>query len=280
MTEQTPQDEYVKVGEVNTRYWTQGSEGSTVILIHGIGCAVDSWVLNINTIAQKHRVYAIDLVGFGRSDKPTVEYSLPLFAEFVKDFMEVQNIDRASLVGWSLGGGVSLQFAIQFPDKLDKLILLTSVGFGKEIHLMFRMASIPIIGKLLSRPSKKGTARLLKECVFDPAIVTDEVVDLYYQLAASPGGHEAWLATLRRAVSFSGVKKDTIQTFRDNLGTISAPTLIIWGKQDRVFPVAHASIAEEGIPNARAHLIDNCGHCPQFENPEEFNNQVLEFLST
>jgi pimeloyl-ACP methyl ester carboxylesterase len=280
MADQTPQDEYVKVGEVNSRYWVQGSQGSTVILIHGIGAAVDSWAFNINALAQKHRVYAIDLVGFGRSDKPSVEYSLPFFAQFVKDFMETQNIDHASLIGWSLGGGVSLQFAIQFPERLNKLILLDSMGFGREMHFMFRLSSIPLIGKMLSRPSKKGMARFFKECVFDHTLITDEIVELYYQFAALPGGHAAWLTTLCSNASFSGIKKEVIQAFQDNLGAMSKPTLIIWGKQDRVLPAKHASIAESWIPDARVHLIDDCGHCPQIEHPEEFNTQVLEFLNS
>ena len=280
MADQIPKDEYVKVGEVKSRYWVQGSQGSTVILIHGIGAAIDSWVSNIEALSQKHRVYAIDLVGFGRSDKPSADYSLPFFAQFVKDFMEVQNIDRASLVGWSLGGGVSMQFAIQFSEKLDKLILLDSMGFGRETHLMFRLSSIPWIGKILSRPTKKGTARLLKECVFDHTLITDEIVDLYYQFAALPGGHAAWLATLCSNASFGGIKKEVIQAFQDNLGTMTIPTLIIWGKQDRVLPAKHASIAESWIPNARVHLIDDCGHCPQMEHPEEFNTQVLAFLNS
>lgn len=280
MADQTPQDKYIQVGEVKSRYWVQGSQGSTVILIHGIGAAVDSWVSNIEALSQKHRVYAIDLVGFGRSDKPSVDYSLPFFAQFVKDFMEVQNINRASLVGWSLGGGVSMQCAIQFPEKLGKLILLDSMGFGRETHLMFRLSSIPWIGKILSRPTKKGTARLLKECVFDHTLITDEIVDLYYQFAALPGGHAAWLATLCSNASFGGIKKEVIQVFQDNLGTMTIPTLIIWGKQDRVLPAKHASIAESWIPNARVHLIDNCGHSPQMEHPEELNTQVLAFLNS
>ena len=280
MADQTPQDKYVKVGEVNSRYWASGSQGSTVILIHGIGAAVDSWAFNINALAQKHRVYAIDLVGFGRSDKPSVEYSLPFFAQFVKDFMEVQNIDRASLVGWSLGGGVSMQCAIQFPEKIDKLILVDSIGFGREAHFMFRLSSIPWIGKTLSRPTKKGTALLLKACVFDHTLITDEIVDLYYQIAALPGAHEAFLAYLRSNANFLGsFKKEVIQAFHDNLGTMTIPTLIIWGKQDRLLPAKHASIAESWIPDARVHLIDDCGHCPQMEHPEEFNTQVLEFLN-
>lgn len=281
MADQTPQDEYVKVGKIKSRYWVQGSQGSTVILIHGIGAMVESWVSNIEALSQKHRVYAIDLVGFGRSDKPSVDYSLPFFAQFVKDFMEVQNIDRASLVGWSLGGGVSMQCAIQFPEKLDKLIIVDSIGFGRETFWMFRLSSIPWIGKILSRPSKKGTALLLKACVFDHTLITDEIVDLYYQFAALPGGHAAFLATVRSLANFLGTfKKEVVQAFQDNLGTMTIPTLIIWGKQDRLLPAKHASIAESWIPNARDHLINDCGHCPQMEHPEEFNTQVLAFLNS
>jgi 4,5:9,10-diseco-3-hydroxy-5,9,17-trioxoandrosta-1(10),2-diene-4-oate hydrolase len=250
-----------------------------VILIHGIGAAVDSWASNINALAEKHRVYAIDLVGFGRSDKPSVEYSLPFFAQYVKDFMETQNIDRASLIGWSLGGGVCLQFAIQFPERLDKLILLDSMGFGRETHLMFRLSAIPFVGNILSRPSKKGTVRFLKECVFDNTLITDEIVELYYQFSALPGAHAAWLNAVCSNASFGGVKKEVIQAFQDNLGAMIKPTLIIWGKQDRVLPLKQAYIGESWIPNVRVHLIDDCGHCPQMEHPEEFNTRVLEFLN-
>ena len=281
MADQTPKDEYVKIGKIKSRYWVQGSQGSTVILIHGIGAMVESWVSNIEVLSQKHRVYAIDLVGFGHSDKPSVDYSLPFFAQFVKDFMEAQNIDRASLVGWSLGGGVSMQCAIQFPEKLEKLILLDSIGFGRETFWVFRLSSIPLIGKILSRPTKKGTTLLLKACVFDHTLITDEIVDLYYQFAALPGGHAVFLATLRSLADFLGTfKKEVVQAFQDNLGTMTIPTLIIWGKQDRLLPAKHASIAESWIPNARVHLIDDCGHCPQMEHPEEFNTQVLAFLNS
>lgn len=279
MTEQRPQDKYVKVGEVNVRYWVQGSQGSTVILIHGIGAAVDSWAFNINVLAKKHRVYAMDLVGFGLSDKPVVEYSLPFFSKFISDFMEKQNIDRANLVGWSFGGGFILQFAIDFPDKLDKLILSSSIGFGKEIHLMFRMSSIPLIGKLLSRPSRKGIAWLLKESVYMPDIVTDELVDLYYQFATLPGGHEAWLAIVRDCVNFGGVKKIILQNLQKHFSSINAQTLVIWGKQDRFLPFIHAYKAEKKLPTAEVYIIDQCGHCPQIERPEAFNARVIEFLN-
>ncbi len=130
---QTPQDRYVQVGQINTRYWTEGDKGTTVILLHGIGSSVETWTYNISVLAQHHRVYAVDLVGAGRSDKPPATYSLTYLAQFVLGFMDAMSIECASLVGNSLGGGVALQFALNFPQKVEKLVLVNSLGLGKEI---------------------------------------------------------------------------------------------------------------------------------------------------
>jgi len=110
-------------------------------------------------------------------------------------------------------------------------------------------------------------------------LITDELVDLYYQFAVLPGGHDAWLATVRESVNFGGVKKEILQNFQEHFGSIKAPTLIIWGKQDRIFPFNHAHEAEKRLPNAEVYVIEQCGHCPQFEHPEAFNARVIEFLN-
>lgn len=279
MSIQTPQDQYVKVGNINTRFWAAGDDGTTVILVHGLGGSVENWMLNINALAQHHRVYAIDLAGFGRSDKTQVLRSLSHGAQFVSDFMEVQRIENASLVGNSMGGGVTLQFAIQFPSKVEKLVLANSAGLGKESALVLRLAALPLIGELLTRPSRKGTVRFWKECVYDPALLTDELVELYYHLASLPGAQKSFLATLRGGCNFWGQRADMIRSIVDNLATITTPTLILWGQQDRILPVAHARVAEGRIPNATLQILDYCGHMPQFERPEEFNALVLEFLA-
>ena len=279
MSTQKPQVQYTKVGQINTRFWALGDEGSTVLLIHGIGGSLEDWMLNANALARHNRVYALDLVGSGHSDKPSVSYSFSYLAQFVNDFMEAQNIDRASLIGHSLGGGVTLQFTIQFPDKVDKLVLVNSAGLGKEASIFFRLPTLPILGELLTRPSRKGTANLLKACVHDPAVVTDELIELGYSLAVLPGAQNAFLSTVRSLGNFRGIRKDVLRSIVDNLDTITAPTLVFWGQQDRILPVAHAYIAEKRIPNARLHIFNPCGHCPQLERPEEFNSKVLKFLA-
>lgn len=279
MPTQTPQDQYIKVGQINTRFWVLGDEGTTVILIHGIGGSVEAWTPNVNVLAQHHRVYAIDLVGFGRSDKPSMPYSFSYMARFVNDFIQAQHIDRATVIGHSLGGGISLQFTIQFPDKVEKLVLVSSGGLGRELNLLLRLATLPVIGELLTRPSRKRTAQFLKECIHDPALVTDDLVQLFYQMAVLPGAQKSFLATLRADVNLQGLRADVMRPIQHDLATITAPTLIVWGQQDRIVPVAHAHAAERRIPNAELRILDPCGHMPQFERAEEFNALVLGFLA-
>jgi len=236
-------------------------------------------MFNINALAQRHRVYAIDLAGFGRSDKTHTLSSFSQGAQFVNDFMEVQHINKASLVGNSMGGGVTLQFAIQFPDRIEKMVLVDSAGLGKELHLLLRLGSLLLIGELLTKPSRKGTVRFLKACVYDPAMLTDELIELVYQLVSLPGAQKSFLSCLRSSVNFLGLRAGTVRSIVDNLTTIATPTLIIWGKQDRILPIAHAYVAKEKIPNAKLHILDPCGHIPQMERPEDFNTLLLEFLA-
>jgi 4,5:9,10-diseco-3-hydroxy-5,9,17-trioxoandrosta-1(10),2-diene-4-oate hydrolase len=279
MAEQTPQDQYVKVGDINTRFRTAGDEGTTVILVHGIGDAVETWESNIQVLGEHHRVYALDIMGFGRSDKPRIQPSLSIGAQFVSDFMETQHIERASVIGNSMGGGISLQFALQFPDKLEKLVLESAAALGTGVATFFRVFSIPVIGELLTRPSHWGTAWLLKQIAYDPALITDDMVELYYQLTKLPGAQWSFLTALRVGVNFFGQRPEFTRPIVENLGKIKCPTLIIWGQQDRIIPVAHAQVARNGIPTSELQILDPCGHGPHFERPDDFNKLVLDFLA-
>ena len=279
MSTQTPQDQYIKVGQINTRFWALGDRGTPLVLIHGIGASVEDWIFNIHALAEQHRVYALDLVGFGYSDKPAVQYTATYQAQFVKDFMEAQNIDHANLIGHSMGAGIALQFVIDFPHMVQKLVLVDSAGLGKELYLPFRLCTLPLLGEWLTRPSRKGTAQLLNDVVYDPALVTDDWVELGYQLSALPGAQGPILSALRSGCNLRGMRDDVVRDIVDNLAGITAPTLIIWGRQDAIIPVAYAQVAQQGIPNSRLHIFDRCGHIPQREHPDEFNTLVLDFLA-
>jgi 4,5:9,10-diseco-3-hydroxy-5,9,17-trioxoandrosta-1(10),2-diene-4-oate hydrolase len=238
----TPQDQYIKVGQINTRFWALGDRGTPLVLIHGIGASVEDWIFNIHALAEQHRVYALDLVGFGHSDKPAAQYTATYQAQFVKDFMEAQNIDHANLIGHSMGGGIALQFVIHFPHMVQKLVLLDSAGLGKELYLPFRLCTLPLLGEWLTRPSRKGTAQLLNDAVYDPALVTDDWVELGYQLSALPGAQGSILSALRSGCNLRGMRDDVVRDIVDNLAGITAPTLIIWGQQDAIIPGAYAQV--------------------------------------
>ena len=274
-----PKDQYVKAGNINTRYWALGDQGSPVILIHGLGASAEIWQKNVDTLAECHRVYVPDMVGFGRSDKQNIEFTLSSAARFINNFMNAMNIERASLVGNSLGGGIAVQCALQFPHKVERLALVDSAGFGRKVIFPLRLISLPFIGELLTRPSRKGMYLYFKPAVYDPTLLTEDFIDLYYELHSLPGAQKSLLGALRSISNIRGVRTEVLRPLMARLHTITVPTLIVWGKQDKVLPVKHAYVANEKIFNSKVQIFDPCGHMPQFEKPEEFNRIVLEFLS-
>jgi pimeloyl-ACP methyl ester carboxylesterase len=279
MPQSLPQDRYVRVGNINTRYWAVGDKGSAVVLVHGLGGFVENWVYNIDALAQRHRVYAMDLVGFGRSDKTPLTHDLNHLVRFINDFMKTQNIEKAGLVGNSLGGGLVLQFALNFPEKVTKLVLVDNAGMGRGVILVFKFSSLPFLGELLTRPSPKITAWLWKKIVYDSSLVTPELVELSYRLAAQPGAQKALLSTLRAGINLLGQRGNLVSQLLESLEDINKPVLITWGKQDRIIPPSHAQVAVTKIPGARLELFDRCGHMPMFEYSDKFNKLVLDFLA-
>jgi 4,5:9,10-diseco-3-hydroxy-5,9,17-trioxoandrosta-1(10),2-diene-4-oate hydrolase len=193
--------------------------------------------------------------------------------------MDVLKIDRAVIVGVSMGGGVALQFAIQFQDRLDKLVIVDSAGLGRKVSPVFKILSIPGIGSLLMKPGLSNSERGWKSSVYDPSCVKKDLVENDYKLAVIPGFRRSFLKTLRNGCGIRGVRPRVYKTILDGLGSIKSQTLIIWGKQDPLIPVEHAYIADEKIPGSQLHIFDKCGHVPPVEYPEEFVNIVSEFIS-
>ena len=279
MQSEWPQDQYTKVGSISTRYWALG-RGTIVILLHGGGASVEFWLYNLTALAQSHRVFAVDMIGSGRSDKPSISYSLTDQAQFVKDFMDICQIRRASLVGNSMGGGVALQFALMFPERVEKLVLVNSFGLGKRIDFFSRLVALPLINKFsgLLRPTRKSVAFAVKPVVYDSSVIADEWLERIYQLAVLPGALNALIKLAQTNLNVFGVRSEVFSPIINQLSNITAPTLVIWGQKDPVLPVAHAYVAAQGLINARLHILEHCGHFPQIEHSEKFNQIVLEFL--
>lgn len=270
------QDQYVKVGSVNTRYWQLGESGSTVILLHGGGGYIELWKYNMLELAKQHRVYAFDMVGAGRSDKPDdTDYTFEFMAQFTRQFMKALDIPKASLIGASAGGGVALTLTLNFPELVDRLILVGSAGLGKEINPLLRIGTLPGLGELFGSPSKSGVAMSCKYAVYNSEVITDEIVEEFYQMATLPG---AAAATLNLGRSNFNIWGQFDRSIAQRLPTIAAPTLIIWGRQDPMVPVIHAEKAAKIIPNARLEIIEECGHWSSIEHPQKFDRLVLDFL--
>jgi pimeloyl-ACP methyl ester carboxylesterase len=278
---QPPQDRYVQLGQINARYWAEGDHGSTVLLLHGVGSFIERWLPSFATLTTQHRVYAVDLPGHGRTEKVlSAEYGWENGAQFVKDFMTTLKIESASLVGHSMGGGIALHFALKFPAAIEKLVLVSSAGLGKEIPLSFRLASLPVIGEMLTRPSREGSARDLRMLVYDQAVLTDELIELQYQMAALPGAQQALLKMLRWGFNPFGTYKRYYDPVLRGLASIKNPTMIIWGRQDRYTTVEHAQVAAKGLSDSRMEILDKCGHLPMLEKAQQFNALLLDFLDS
>jgi 4,5:9,10-diseco-3-hydroxy-5,9,17-trioxoandrosta-1(10),2-diene-4-oate hydrolase len=272
------EDRYTNVGDVKTRYWSAGKKGSTVILLHGVGCSVEFWERNIADLAREHRVFAVDIVGFGRTDKPEVVYTFELMADFVIDFMKTMDIDKASLVGNSMGGAISLTVAAQTPERVEKIVLVDPVGLGRGQSPVMRLMALPVIGNVLTKPSRKGVLRQMQLCLYDPSQARDDFIDRVTAIGALPGNQRSFLSLLRVTSNILGVKKGIVADFSARLKKIKAPILMIWGRQDQILPLADGEAAVQNMANGRLHVMDRAGHLPQIDKPEEFNATVLDFL--
>ena len=275
----TPQDRFIKVGNINTRYWAEGIQGPPVILIHGIGEYIERWLPSFGVLAEKYRVYAVDLLGHGRTDKPlNVSYKIADLAQFVKNFMTTLGIERAHVVGHSLGGAIGTRLTLAQPALVDKLVLVCSGGLGKEVTMLLRIVSIPILGEMLSRPSRSGTESFAKLVVHDAAVMNEELRELAYQMSRPPEMQKSFLRVLRANINLFGQNKSIYGANVQGLPSITNPVLVIWGRQDQIVPVAHAEVATKSLPNVRVQIFDNCGHLPMLEHAQSFNELLLGFL--
>ncbi len=271
-------EKYIAVKGINIRYVVRGS-GAPTLLIHGFGEFLEVWWFNIGPLSQHCQVYAMDLPGHGLSDKPAIDYSLAFANECATGFMQALGIERANLIGHSLGGIIALSMAINFPEKVDRLILVDSGGLSRETPLHIRLCTLPILGEIIVAPTiKVGLRYGIRRAFYNPGLVTDEMVDKDYEFINKPGAKRAMLSIIRSNADITGPHPEVVMT--DRLHLVKSPTLIIHGAQDEVVLVEHAQNAYSLIPNARLKVIERSGHCPHIEKAPEFNEAVIAFLES
>ena len=272
-----PPDRYVTVEGHRVRYWEEGA-GPAIVLIHGLANSVITWRKNVEALGRGFRVVALDLPGHGLSDMPKVRFDLPTGAAFVASFLDELGVDRGHLVGNSMGGAVALELALARPERVASLTLADSAGLGREISLVLRLGSLPLLGEYARRPTLKGVRNLVRWLVHDPNLVEEDELPLRLSYLQREGSAQALLRFLRTGVGLFGQRP---ATRRDaSLTSLSMPTLIVWGAQDPLFPTAQAEQAARAIPGAKLHLFDRCGHWPQYEHPGDFNRLLGDFVES
>ena len=259
-----------------------GGEGPTLLLIHGIGGDWRTWEPVLEDLARQHRVVAPDLPGHGRSAKGAGDYSLGALANALRDLGGALGIERATVIGHSLGGGIAMQFSYQFPERCERLVLVSSGGLGPDVGLILRLATLPGSDLLLSltAPAARSLINLAGSAGGALHIRPPAHAEFYARTFAALADREtraAFLGTLRGVVGTRGQLVDA----RDRLYLAQhMPTLIAWGERDAVLPVDHARAAQEAMPGSRLEIFENAGHLPQLDDPRRFIDVVENFMTT
>ena len=263
---QMPPDKTVVVFGAKINYVEAGDATKpNVILLHGLGGSIGNWQTNIAAIAQNYHVIALDQIGFGKSDKPFLKYRVGTYVDFLDKFMAELKIEKASLVGNSMGGWVAGFMAIKYPNRVEKIVLADAAGL---IPASFSEAQV----YQLNNSTRDEIRANLKLIFANPALQNNEaLVDQFMtaRVASNDGG------TINSLIESIKRKEDFLN---DRLGEIKKPTLIIWGRQDGLLPVADATAFNKGIAKSELVIFDGCGHVPQFEKAADFNKAVLAFL--
>ena len=260
-----PPEKTIPIFGQTIHYWDVGS-GPVVVLLHGLGSSKEDWLAVVGPLSKNHRLLIPDQIGFGHSDKPLVSYSVQIFVDFLDEFLRQMKVEKASLVGESLGGWVSALYVTEISGTdrvsvVDKLVLADAAGLKQK-------GPIPDFNTSL-----QSSGRLLKSLFYDSSWINDERIrqSFAHRLAANDG------YTIQSFLNNPALASELLD---DKLSQIRVPTLVAWGKQDQLVPFSSGEKYAAGIPGARLVAFDKCGHIPKAEKTAEFVSAVMAFLDT
>lgn len=277
-----PATGYLSVHGHKLAYKRAGS-GPAILLIHGMAGSASTWSAVFDRLAAHFTVLAPDLPGHGKSEKPRGDYSLGAFAGVLRDFLLAMDVERATLVGQSLGGGVAMQLAYQHPEVCERLVLVNSGGLGDDVMPILRALTLPGAGLVVPifaqrriRSVIEGATRAIEKVGLRPS---PEVVEMWkaYTSLIDPDTRTAFLATLRSVVDHRGQRVSAMNRL---YLAADVPTLIIWGDQDHVIPVRHAHESHDAIPHSELEIFEGSGHFPHCDDPERFAASVKRFMDS
>ena len=262
-------------------YFNIAGRGPVVVLIHGVAGRASQWDRVVQLLAESHTVVAPDLLGHGDSAKPRGDYSLGAHASGIRDLLVGLNVERASVVGHSLGGGIAMQFAYQFPERCARLGLVASGGLGGDVHVLLRAATLPgseFVLPLIAHPRVLDVASVIPRALGRMGLRTrPDLTEIAraYQSLSNAEARSAFIHTLRAVIDPTGQRINA----SDRLYLASKmPSLIVWGCQDRIIPVEHAQPTHEGMPGSTLELFEDAGHFPHLDDPLRFARTLEAFL--
>ncbi len=257
--------QFLEVDGLHVRYVDAGS-GRPLLLMHGLGGAIESWTNNIDALAKEMRVIALDLPGFGYSDKPKMSYTIKFYADFIAKFVKQLGVAPLAIVGSSLGGHVACELAIMHPDIVSKLVVISPPG-----ALPRSFKGTPALKKYVRMLEAKSVTEV-KKALFavDGKPAADEYAKIVFEKLAMPGAKEAFLSALKGSAQAPRLNR--------RLSKIRMPMMVLWGKDDIMIPAKYVA-PFVGMKNSKIVLLENCGHRPHVDRPEVFNRLVADFAS-
>jgi 2,6-dioxo-6-phenylhexa-3-enoate hydrolase len=268
---------FAQAGKLKVHYNEAGS-GEAVILLHGGGPGATGWsnyFKNIGPFAEKYRTILMDQPGFGETDSISIKDEARdlVHARAVKDLIDSLGIDKVTMIGNSMGGASSMRFAIEYPDRINKLVLMGAAGGGLSIMQPMPQEGIKIMFGLYRNPNMEDLKRMIQVFVYDSSFMTEELIQQRYDAMMKHPEH------LKNFIESMVPPAPGLTDLSSRLSEIKAKTLIIWGRDDRFVPLDHGLKYLWGIPNAELHVFSKCGHWAQYEHADEFNQLVLDFLA-
>jgi pimeloyl-ACP methyl ester carboxylesterase len=260
----------------------RGGEGPVLLLLHGIAGSSGTWIPAMRLLQNDYSLLAPDFLGHGRSAKPLGDYSLGNHASGIRDFLHLLGVERVTVVGQSFGGGVAMQFAYQFPELCERLVLVDAGGLGREVSWILRLCTLPgaeYVMPVLFPSFVRAWGDAVSGFLRDRGIQHPRAAEMWrsFRSLTEAENRRAFVRTMRAVIDPGGQSVSA----RDRLYLAAhMPTLIVWGDQDRIIPLDHAYDAHEAIPNSRLEVLRGVGHFPHVEDPVRFVEILRDFLRT
>lgn len=259
------EEKFVTIDGNKIRYLESGNSKKSIVLLHGLGASAERWEFVIPEFSKYYKVIVPDLIGFGQSDKPLVDYTTEFFSNFVSNFFQKLGITKTNIIGSSLGGQITANFVSQHHEFIDKMILVSPSGIMKH--------STPALDAYIMAalyPDIEIAKNAFQMMAGPHRPINIKIIENFVERMKLPNAKMAFMSTLL------GLKNAEIIT--QSLQKISVPTLIIWGEDDPVIPIKYSEEFVSGIQDCRFYMMDNCGHTPYVDDPKKFSELVHDFI--